>query len=41
MVQISLLTPDLTKFDVRMVSMNEYSGKQPCFDAQIANLNYL
>jgi hypothetical protein len=38
MIQISSLDPDLTKFDVQMVFLDEYSEKQACFDARNALL---
>jgi hypothetical protein len=41
MIQISSLEPDLKKFDVQMVFLDEYSEKRACFDAQIPHLNYL
>lgn len=41
MIQISSQDLDLTKFDVQMVFLDEYSEKRLCFDAKNALLNYL
>lgn len=41
MIQISSLEPDLKKFDVQMVFLDEYSEKRARFDVQIPRLNYL